>query len=68
MHSNQAEYVPFDLTINPFDVKTESIRNIEEWLRDVETQMRDSLRSQITNSMADYSDATKKEWIFNWAQ
>ena len=37
MHSNQAEYVPFDKTINPFDEKTESIRNIEEWLRDVET-------------------------------
>lgn len=42
------------------------MRNIEEWLFEVEQQMKDSLRFNIVRAAAEYSDDSKGEWIFKW--
>lgn len=42
------------------------VRSIEEWLTEVETQMRDALRGLISASAEDYSAAERKAWIFEW--
>lgn len=42
------------------------VRAIEDWLSDVEFQMRDSLRSNVINSTVEYKNVSKAEWIFAW--
>lgn len=44
------------------------VRPIEDWLTDVEFQMRDSLRSNISDSTMHFNSVAKKEWIFSWPQ
>lgn len=66
MYSSMGEYIEFNLTIDPIKRSDESgqsiseVRNVEEWLTEVETQMRDSLRTLIKKSSLDYSDQTRK--------
>ena len=47
-------------------ITTREVRPIENWLADVETQMRDSLRSNIVDSTIQFSNVSKKKWIFAW--
>ena len=42
------------------------VRPIEDWLTDVEFQMRDSLRSNIIDSTIQFENVDKKQWIFSW--
>ena len=44
------------------------VRPIEDWLTDVEFQMRDSLRSNIHDSSTHFDSVAKKQWIFSWPQ
>jgi dynein heavy chain len=66
MHSSMGEYIEFIKAIDPFNRETNEVRNIEDWLGEVEVQMRDSLRDLVKRSGADYSDDTRKEWVFKW--
>jgi hypothetical protein len=70
MYSSMGEYISFIDKVDPIkrDGETAEIRNVEEWLAEVETQMRDSLRSLVKKSLIAYGDGKKRsEWIFNWA-
>ncbi len=65
MHSSMGEYIPFVKEIDPFNRETGEVRNVEDWLHQVETQMRDSLRQCVRAAAADYSVEGRKKWIFN---
>ena len=68
MYSSMGEYVEFVSPINPFSAENPSeVRNVEDWLSDVETQMRDSLRYLVKKSAAAYSKEARKHWLFEWS-
>jgi hypothetical protein len=48
--------------------RVKEVRPIEEWLTEVQEQMRDSLRSNVTASTDDSLKTPKAQWIFAWAQ
>ena len=51
------------------EMTVKEVRAIEDWLSDVEFQMRDSLRSNIRDSTVQYkNNQSKAEWIFAWPQ
>jgi hypothetical protein len=60
MESSMGEYIKFPQEIDPFMVKEKRggdpneppalVRNIEDWLTEVETMMKESLRWQIKES------------------
>ena len=66
MYSSLGEYIQFLIVIDPFNRETNEVRNVEDWLSEVETQMRDSLRDLIKRGSAAYSKETRKDWIFQW--
>ena len=73
MYSSMGEYIQFLSVIDPLkrqegqEISTE-VRNVEDWLFEVETQMKDSLRSLIRKSGEAYGDgSTRGTWIFGWA-
>ena len=73
MISSMGEQVDFNQDINPFENKklpdrgyVKEVKPIENWLSDVEYQMRDSLRSNIVDSAVMYQEVEKKKWIFAW--
>ena len=41
-------------------------RRVEEWLQDVESQMRLSLRHQFNSSKHDGLKSARQEWLLNW--
>lgn len=67
MYSSMGEYVKFVKDIDPFNRETNEVRNVEDWLAEVEIQMRDSLRDLIHKSSADYTPETRSKWLFNWS-
>lgn len=67
MYSSMGEYIKFVNEIDPFNRETNEVRNVEDWLTEVEVQMRDSLRDLIKRSSADYSTENRKKWLFNWS-
>ena len=48
--------------------QVKEVRPIENWLTDVQDQMRDSLRTNVLNSTIDSQKTPKPKWIFAWAQ
>ena len=56
MYSSMGEWIPFNSEIDPFNRETGEVRNVEDWLFEVESQMRDSLRRCVKESAAEYSD------------
>lgn len=50
------------------ETTVKEVRAIEDWLSDVEFQMRDSLRSNVIKSTEQYHKASKAKWIFAWPQ
>ena len=65
MFSAMGEYVRFQTEVSPFKEGGE-VRNVEEWLTDVETQMRDSLRALVKRASGEYSRQDRPNWIFAW--
>lgn len=51
-----------------YETTVREVRPIEDWLTDVEFQMRDSLRSNIHDSTVHFDSVSKKLWIFAWPQ
>ncbi len=66
MYSSMDEYVQFVQKIDPFNRETKEVRNVEDWLTDVEVQMRDSLRDLVRRSSAEYSAEKRRKWLFEW--
>lgn len=60
------EYIKFVAEIDPFKRETNEVRNVEDWLTEVETQMKDSLRDLVRKSAAEYSPEVRKHWLFSW--
>jgi hypothetical protein len=52
------------------ETTVKEVRAIEDWLSDVEFQMRDSLRSNVIDSTVQYQNqsTSKAQWIFAWPQ
>jgi len=67
MYSALGEYVPFDSRVNTFDTQgSKEVRNVEDWLKEVEDQMRESLKTIFEKAAAEYSPETRATWIFKW--
>jgi dynein heavy chain len=69
MYSNLDEYLPFPEIVEPFHLVENQmqVKNIEDWLGDVENQMKESLRAQMRDSAAEYDPVTRSEWLFKWS-
>jgi len=65
MNSIENENIPFSKSVNPLD-KEMVPRNVEEWLGDVEKAMKTSLRDVFHKALMAYSDAKRKQWLFEW--
>ena len=50
------------------ETTVKEVRAIEDWLSDVEFQMRDSLRNNIIESTVKFQNTSKATWIFAWPQ
>ena len=68
MYSQMGEYIEFSTSIDPFTRSTGEVRKVEDWLSEVETQMKDSLRDLIRKSGRAYSIEDRKNWILKWPQ
>ena len=67
MYSAMGELVKFNDPINPYEKDNPTqVRNVEDWLTEVETQMRNSLRDLLTKSGEAYTSETRTDWIFEW--
>ncbi len=64
MYSSMGEYIAFIKEVDPFNRENNEVRNVEDWLFEVEAQMRDSLRDCIKKGTAEYSLEKRKKWIF----
>ena len=78
MYSAMGEYIGFDKYIEPWASKQptggrrpkpgepieKEVRPIEQWLLEVEDQMRTSLRTSAVQGMLSHSKMAKKDWIF----
>ena len=65
MNSAENETVPFSKPVNPIDDKGE-IRFVEEWLADVEKAMKETLKDVYFQSLADFAQKKRKDWLFSW--
>ena len=66
MYSALGEYVEFLDVINPFNQETFEVRAVEEWLSEVEGQMRESLKDVHERAKQEYRDETRTQWIKKW--
>jgi dynein heavy chain len=78
MQSSLGELVPFTNPVSTqqaeeaFEEGTEKpgerfrVRRIEEWLVDVESEMRSSLRDQLRRAQLESNDCKRSEWLFKW--
>jgi len=60
MFSGEGECVKWDDKVYPEG-------NVEFWLTDVENMMRMSINTQMGNSIKDYAQVDRKQWVLNWA-
>ncbi|RNF14084.1 putative dynein heavy chain [Trypanosoma conorhini] len=58
MYSQMREYIPFDNSILPR-------KNIENWLTDIESMMRISIRSQLSQGLKDCVEKGRKHFLLN---
>ena len=65
MNSIEDETIAFVKTVNPLD-KERNPRSVEEWLAEVEKQMKHSLRDVYLKSLKDYATKDRKKWLFDW--
>ena len=68
MYSANKEFVHFEEPIDPFtrgEEKTE-VRNVEDWLCDVERAMKGALRAQLNRATQDFSPSARPDWITRW--
>lgn len=68
MYSSMGEYVKFVNEVDPINRETGDVKNVEDWLTDVESRMRDSLRDLIKRGTAAYSSSGRNKWVFDWPQ
>lgn len=59
MFSGEGEKVNFVKKIDPKD------RNVEYWMGDVEKMMQTSVRHVLHNSVIDYKERSRNDWIIN---
>ncbi|XXQ30104.1 AAA+ ATPase domain-containing protein [Plasmodiophora brassicae] len=60
MFSAEKERVDFKELIDP------SEKNVENWLSEVEDMMRASVKKVINDSVADYLEKTRSDWVKDW--
>ena len=57
MNSGAKEQVMFTIPVNP------TVKNVEFWMGDVETQMFDSVKREFGKAVKDYTQQNRIEWI-----
>ena len=62
MISGEGENVPFTRIIDPVASKG----NVEDWLRQVEDVMLQSVKEVIEKSMSDYLKKDRDKWVVSW--
>ena len=69
MSSELGEYVEFSSAVDPFvrEKKSTDVKAVEEWLTDVETQMRESLKREVTRAGKAFDSIAKEDWIAAYA-
>lgn len=62
--SAEREIVPLTkiVDVNEGDKKG----NVEKWMLEIETQMRKTLRDQCSQSLKDYYQTPRPEWVAKW--
>ena len=70
MSSELGEHVQFCSEVDPFarEKSAAEVRPVEEWLADVETQMRASLRETMVRAGEAFHSIAKEDWIAAYAQ
>ena len=59
-YSSEGEYIPHPRPFLPEG-------NVETWLKEVETLMKDSVHQQVKLSVADYPNQPRNKWVLQWA-
>ena len=59
MFSAEHEKIDFVKPISPVN------RNVEEWMNDVEDQMKASVRAVLLKSVEDYKTMKRGDWVLN---
>ncbi|XP_063071051.1 dynein axonemal heavy chain 1 [Engraulis encrasicolus] len=59
MYSGEGEEVKLEIPVQPSG-------NVEDWLKEVETSMKASLRSNIKLSLEAYPQKPRTEWVLSW--
>lgn len=59
MSSAEGEEVPFTEELYPRG-------NVEDWLLEVENVMRTSLKKIISDSLKEYKEIARTEWVLKW--
>lgn len=60
MYSSMGEYIQLTKLIETKNAENNEVRNVEDWLGEVEIQMRDSLRDLVKSSAKAYSIENRK--------
>jgi len=67
MNSSEGEHIEFAKTISPLDSQKQP-RGVEEWLNEIETQMKATLLNIFAESLKDLASGQtkRKDWLFKW--
>ena len=57
MLSAEMEKIPFDKIIDPKG------KNVEDWMTEVEEQMKNSVRTVLLQSIKDYAVQPREDWV-----
>ena len=59
MLSAEHESIKLDRPIDPKN------KNVEDWMTELEEQMKSSVRSVLLKSIADYTEVPREEWVMS---
>ena len=65
MNSSMNESVKFLNAINPFD-REKNPRGVEEWLLELERNMKETIKDLFVKSLKDYAATARAQWLFAW--
>jgi dynein heavy chain len=67
LNSAEGESVEFIAPISPLQSATLAPRGVEEWLKEIERSMRETLALKLSKTLEDLAHGTPRaQWLFRW--
>lgn len=65
MHSKENEIVDLITIVDPFNSEKQ-LKGVEEWLAEVEKNMKNTLKAIYVSALKEFETCERKQWLFKW--